>query len=95
MSERVSGVASTLWLSRELLDRTQLDRAVHCAGTAASRFNRIVDIGDVKKVVTSEPFLRLREWPIGRDGFAAGCADRRGGGGWLQGGAGHEPALLG
>ena len=47
MSRRVSAVASALRLIRELLDRTQLDRAVHRARPTAPRFDRLVHIGDI------------------------------------------------
>ena len=47
MSRRVSAVASALRLIRELLDRTQLYRAVDRAGATASSFDRVVDIGDI------------------------------------------------
>ena len=40
--------ASALRLSRELLERAQLDGAVHRARTTASRFDRLVNIGDIE-----------------------------------------------
>jgi hypothetical protein len=40
--------ASALRLSWELLDRAQLDGAVHRARTTASRFDRLVNIGDIE-----------------------------------------------
>src|SRR5512133_338120 len=95
MSERASPVVSALRFVRELLDRPQLDGAVHRAWTTASRFYRLVEVGDIQHVVATKLLLGLREGSIRHDRLAVGSADRRSCGGWLQRVASHEPALLG
>src|SRR6188472_963333 len=56
--------ASALRLLRKVLDRTQLDRAVHGAGTTGPCFDRLVQVGDIEYVVAAKLFLGLREGSI-------------------------------
>src|SRR5688572_4687070 len=93
-SLRVSAVGSALRLVRELLDWSQLDRAKHCAGAAASRFDSLVCVGDVEDVVAAELLLGFGERPVSDDGFAIGRPDRCRRGCRLQRLAGQIPALL-
>src|SRR5688572_4821715 len=93
-SPRVSAVASALRLVREILNRSQLDRAEHCSGTAASRFDRLVCVGNVEHVVAAELLLGLGKGSVSDDRLAIGRPHRCRRGRWLQRFARQIPALL-
>src|ERR1044072_8102475 len=56
--------------SFDLQHRTNLNRAVLCAGNAFSNTHRFIEIARVDEVVTTEMFASFSEWTIGDQPFA-------------------------